>query len=91
MIVGYGGNTCVYMFICVLCNACFMCMEEGAEVNSGGYEDGAKYVHGGRGRGEFRRVRRRGKICAWRKGPRCIPVGAKTGQIIRVINYMRKS
>ena len=49
MIVGYGGNTCVYMFICVLCNACFMCMVEGAEVNSGGCEDRAKYVHGGRG------------------------------------------
>jgi len=42
MITQYDGDTCVYLYIYVLCITCSMCMEEGAEVNCGGCEDGAK-------------------------------------------------
>ena len=34
-------DTSVYPYICVLCIVCSMCMDEGANVSSGGCEDGA--------------------------------------------------
>ena len=42
MIIRYGGDTCAHLYICILCIAFSMDIEEGAEVNSSGCVDGAK-------------------------------------------------